>query len=71
MQNSLTDKDLAELLEQQRLIEKKARAAMDGSRDISERSSAEVVVRHATATRRAIEQWMASRMARANGVATA
>lgn len=68
MQGQLTDKELAEVLAQQKALESKMRTAMEGSRDVHERSSAEAACRHATATRREIERWMASRMARANGV---
>lgn len=68
----LTDRELAELLAQQKAIEVRLRAAMENRTvDVHDRSSAEAACRHATATRREIERWMASRMARANGVATA
>lgn len=70
MQGQLSDRELAELLAQQKTIELKMRAVMEGTRDVCERSSAEAASRHATATRREIERWMASRMARANGVGT-
>lgn len=64
----LTDKDLATLLLQQRDIEARLRATLEGTRDTGERTQAETAGRHATAARRALESWIAARSIRANGL---
>lgn len=62
----MTDRDLAAALEHAAEVERASRAHWTASsEDVPERDAAIMVMRHSTALKRSIEQWIAARSVRA------
>lgn len=62
----MTDREIAETLATATVTEQKARAHyMSSVGDLPERDASLVVVRHATALKRSLEQWISARAMRA------
>lgn len=63
----MTDRELATVLVETTHLERRARAYWDGldRDDQAERDAALVTVRHATALKRGLEQWITARACRA------
>ena len=67
----MTDRQIAGALAAALGIETDARATWTTTTDLPDKDAALVVMRHATATRRMLESWIAKRALRAHLMATA